>query len=371
MPSQKTYRRIKLLASLVIVITLTLFCSIYFTTLQPKALESVEVHCQPEAKPYPINKPLSVLSYNVQFFAGKDYVFYFDVKDNAGPDIAPSPKAIKTSLTGIAEMIKQQQPDILLLQEVHDGAKATGYQDQLAQLISLLPKDQFPCHASAFYWQADFVPHPKIMGSVGMKLSTLSRYKLNSAQRHQLALQPMDPVSQAFYLKRAILETQLVTDLGQPWHILNTHFDAFAKGSDTMQQQVSYSQRLLSQLDTDDKTWILGGDLNLLPPDQLATLASHQHYLYQEDTELKVLFDRWPSIPNLDQLTGADKASWYTHLANDPEVDKMDRSIDYIFHSKKLRSSNSSVLNQGRMLELSDHMPVVAQFHRIIDETSN
>jgi endonuclease/exonuclease/phosphatase family metal-dependent hydrolase len=365
MVSRKTTQRLILLTSLVIALPIVLFISIYSTTLQPKELEAVEVHCSAEAQAFDSNKPLSVLSYNVQFFAGKDYIFYFDVKDNLGPDLAPSPNAIQTSLEGIAQVIQEQQPDILLLQEVHDGAKATGYQDQLAQLISLLPQGTFPCHASAFYWQADFVPHPKIMGSVGMKLSTLSRYKLNSAQRHQLALQPMDPISQAFYLKRAILETELATEEGQPWHILNTHFDAFAKGSDTMQRQVGYSQHLLKELDRDDKPWILAGDLNLLAPGQLANLADHQHYLYQEDTELKQLFDRWPSIPSLEQLTGEDKANWYTHLANDPKVTQMDRSIDYIFHSKKLLSTHSSVLNQGKMLTLSDHMPVVARFQRL------
>jgi endonuclease/exonuclease/phosphatase family metal-dependent hydrolase len=225
-----------------------------------------------------------------------------------------------------------------------------------------MPNHPYACHASAFYWQADYVPHPKIMGSVGMKLSTLSRYKLNSAQRHQLALQPMDPISQQFYLKRAILEATLETSDNEPWHILNTHFDAFAKGSNTMEQQVNYSHALLSQLDTKDKKWIFAGDLNLLPPDQYIELANHQHYLYKEETELQHLFNNWPSIPNLDQLTGDEKSTWYTHLPNDPLVIQPDRSIDYIFHSEKLGVKSSSVMNTGKLLTLSDHMPIMVEF---------
>ena len=352
---------IKPLACLLILIT-SLTGVIYFTTYHPGPIEDQNISCRGGTPLYDERRPLKVMSYNVQFFAGKEFVFYFDLPYNQGPDTRPTPKAITNSMAEIAELIAREDPDILLLQEVHDGAKATDYEDQLERLQGILGEHAFPCHSSAFYWQADFVPHEKILGSVGMKLSTLSRYQLNQAWRHQLALQPMDIISQQFYLKRAILQVSMPSEQGRQWQLLNTHFDAFAQGSDTMQKQVAYSQQLLENIDRRQQPWVIGGDFNLLPPNQYASLAADQRYLYQANSELNSLFERWPSIPSVKQTQGADRAFWYTHLPNDPEASVPDRTIDYLFHSTRLTASKPKIINQGKALTLSDHFPVLGEF---------
>jgi len=131
--------------------------------------------------------------------AGKNYVFFYDLLDNSGPDGRPSPEDIAKTLKEVARIIQDENPDVILLQEVDDGAKRTDYEDQLASLLPLLPKE-YACYASAFYWKASFVPHPRIMGAAGMKLSTISKYKMTEAVRHQLALIPADPLTQQFNL---------------------------------------------------------------------------------------------------------------------------------------------------------------------------
>ena len=125
---------------------------------------------------------IKVLSWNIQFLAGnKNNHFFFDDGQDPWPSIATRQKTLKQ----IAEVIFTEQSDIVLLQEVDDGAQRTNHEDQLAELMALLPKE-YGNHASTFYRQAIFVPHPALMGSVGIKLSTLSKYRTTQATRYAL-----------------------------------------------------------------------------------------------------------------------------------------------------------------------------------------
>lgn len=339
----------------------TFLAWVYFSTYQPKEKQAAYLFCPKKTPLYNPENSLSVLSYNVQYFAGKSYVFYYDLANNKGKDIRPSRLEIDATLDGIAQLIVEQNADVVLLQEINDGASSTDKRDQLKELLSRLPKGLYPCYSEAFYWKADFIPHPNIMGSVGMKLVTLSKYKLQNAIRHQLPKPPKNWLYTQFSLKRAILETELAQPQGlSPIKILNTHFDAFAQGSNTMEQQVAMTKGLLEEFDNKSVPWILGGDLNLLLPNQFKQLQSSQRYLYKPETELTPLLS-WPHIPNL-KLLDSDAQNWFTHLPNDPDVKNPDRVIDYLLYSPMLALKDKAVLNQGKALKLSDHFPISAKF---------
>lgn len=351
------------------------FLLVYFTTLQPNAIQAAQLSCDDQAPLYAKDTALKILSYNVQFFAGTDYVFYFDLPDNQGPDVAPSAHSIKTTMHQLARLIAEQDADMVLLQEVHDGAKATDQQDQLAllleqiQLASDNQQNIYPCHASAFYWQAAFVPHAKIMGSVGLKLATLSRYKIENATRLQLPQVSRGWLVDQFHLKRAILSVELSSasndeEQNPHWKIMNTHFSAFSQGTDTMRQQVSYVSKLLRQYDAKQQPWILAGDFNLLPPNTLEQLDQSQHYLYQNDQSLMPLWQFSDSIPSLAATQSEQAHNWYTHLPNDSIITQPDRSIDYIFYSRLLSSQEAKIHNQAKFYPLSDHFALEARFQQ-------
>ena len=331
---------------------------VYSSTYQPQQIEPATFACSDEAKPLDAQKNLKVLSYNIQFLAGKGYVFYYDLPNNAGPHKRPTTQSIHSTLSGIVEIIKEQDPDVLLIQEFHDNAKATDYEDQLVKLQAALGVQKFPCTAEAFYWKADFVPHPDIMGSVGMKLGTLSRYEISGATRHQLALIPDDPISQQFNLKRAILETKLMTTT-RPVSVMNTHLDAFAQGSDTMREQVDYISALLAKLEQTNTAWILGGDFNLLVPGEYKNLPADQQYLYNPTSELGKIWGRFQSVPGAKDVSSHDKQKWFTHYPNDPGINGPDRTIDYLFLSDHWDIIEKQVI-QGHTEKLSDHLPVQA-----------
>ena len=301
-----------------------------------------------------------VLSWNVQYMAGKDYVFYYDVLDFNGPDERPSSDSIARTLKEVARVIMAESADFVLLQEVDDGASRTDKQDQAALLLKHL-EGQYPCHASAFYWKAGFVPHPRIMGSAGMKLTTLSKYKIVEAKRHQLPQMPDDIISRQFNLKRAILETRIQVEQNKSFALFNTHFDAFAQGTNTLQRQVAVTHRLFAETEKKGIPWVAGGDLNILPPGrhQLDSMPESYRGHYNDTSELEPIYRDFQVIQGIDESKNSE---WFTHFSNDPLFKGPDRTIDYLVFSHKLKAAEHRV-RRNDTLKISDHLPVISRFY--------
>lgn len=333
---------------------------VYALTWHPKPREAAALSCPADTPSLQAGQTLKVMTWNIQYLAGKGYVFWYDLLDESGPDERPSAEAIARTLDDVVSIIRDEKPDLVLLQEVHDGAKATGHQNQLELLQARLGQ-LYPCSSEAFYWKAAWVPHPRILGSVGMKLATLSRFQISSAERRQLPLIPTDPITQQFNLKRALLLTEMPVKGDKPLIAINTHLDAFAQGYDTMQKQVAMTRSLLDSLTENGQSWVIGGDFNLLPPGQYEQLPEAQRAYFQPHSELATLWNRYPMIPSIRDGRGAHRQQWYTHYPNDPAVSGPDRTLDYLFYSPRLYLQGAYV-RQHDTLNVSDHLPVLALF---------
>jgi endonuclease/exonuclease/phosphatase family metal-dependent hydrolase len=346
----------------IVVLVVILAAAVRFTTFHPAEVAAQEVSCPDDAPQLEPGQDVTVLSWNVQYMAGTDYVFWYDLLDESGPDERPSSEAISATFEEVARVIAEEDPDVIVLQEVDDGAARTDGEDQLARLLGMLD-ESYACHASAFYWKAAYVPHPRIMGSVGMKLSTVSRYAIDDATRYQLARMPNDLLTRQFDIRRATLGTRLPVAGGEGLVVLNTHLDAFAQGTDTMQQQVAETRALLDDPTETGTPWIIGGDFNLLPPGrQYDDLGPAQQAYYQPESELTVLTDAYDSVPSLEQANGDDREDWFTHAPNDPAVDGTDRTIDFLFHGPDLQLGDHHVRGDPETVPISDHLPVVATY---------
>ena len=345
----------------IVVLVVVLAAAVRLTTFHPPEEAAQEVSCPDDAPQLEPGQSVTVLNWNVQYMAGKDYVFWYDLFDESGPDERPSREAIARTLDEVVRVIADEDPDVILLQEVDDGAARTDGADQLALLFDRLDSS-YACHASAFYWKATFVPHPRIMGSVGMKLSTISRFRIDTATRYQLAQMPNDLLTRQFDIRRAILEARLPVAGADDFVVLNTHLDAFAQGSDTMQRQVAQSKELLDELTAAGEPWLFAGDLNLLPPGrQYEDLPEDQRIYYEPDSELAVLTDAYDSFPSLDEANGPERAAWFTHYPNDPAAGGPDRTIDFVFHAPNLSLGDHRVRSDDTR-EISDHFPLVATY---------
>ena len=358
-PGGRSVKWVRRILTGLLAVVVVLVAAVWLTTFHPRSVRAEAVTCPENAPSLQPGQSLEVMSWNVQYMAGKGYVFWYDLFDESGPDERPSPLAITATFEEVARVITEESPDVILLQEVDDGASRTDREDQLARLLGMLP-DDYACSASALYWKALFVPHPRIMGSAGMKLSTISRYRIDAATRHQLAIMPSDPLTRQFNFRRAILEVRIPVAGGAELVALNTHLDAFAQGTDTMQQQVALAKGLLDDLSRAGNPWVIGGDFNLLPPGpQYENLPPDQRVYYAANSELAVLTDAYPSVPSLEEANGTDAAAWSTHYPNDPAVAGPDRTIDFLFFSPVLELGDHFVRNADTQA-ISDHLPVVA-----------
>lgn len=334
--------------------------ALWATTYHPEAVQPERMVCAATASVLEPGQTVKVLSWNVQYMAGKQYVFFYDLFDGSGPDERPSPGEITKTFNEVARVIRSENPDIILIQEIDDGSKRTDYENQLARLLSLLPAE-YSCYSDSYYWKASFVPHPRIMGKVGMKLAVISKYKIGAATRYQLELIPADPVTKQLNFKRAVLEVRFPVQGAKDFVVMTTHLDAFAQGSNTMERQVAQVRSLLDGLSAAGNPWIIGGDFNLLPPGPSYTLLpSDQRVYFNETTELSLITDRYRSVPSLSEINGPARDAWFTHFPNDPAAKNPDRAIDYLFMSDTVKIGKHYI-RQKDARAISDHFPLVAE----------
>ncbi len=364
-------------AVMLAVLLTVLVAAMWLRAFKPDDTEAVAVHCEGDVSVHPGNRPLKVLSYNIQYMASKEYIFFYDIDQSnaervaavaqAGKTLADRPalRRIKWTIEEVAKIIEAEQPDVVLIQEINTGADSrTHYVDQVGALLDRLGRQTFPCYADTPYWQAEYILHPNIMGPVDMRLLTLSRHRIESATRHQLPRPEINPVERPFYFQRAILETRHARSDGSSIAMLNTHFEAWGAGTGVMQRQVAHTLQILESLDAGGVPWMLGGDLNLLPPDeqrQRTRIGLAQTGVYDEEPAIRPLYDNYGAIPSLENLLGENESAWFTHMPNDPTVSAPDRTIDYIFYSDQWRLDSAKVL-QGSSWKVSDHLPMVGSF---------
>ena len=331
---------------------------IYSLTWRPEARESLPVHCNAQAPTLVPGQALKVMTWNVQYLAGKRYVFWNDLA--AGKDEKPTTADMAFSLDEVARVIRDEQPDIVLLQELDEGAKASAYQNQF-KLLQERVADLYPCSAQAFDWKADFVPQSPIFGSVGRQLATLSRFRIDEAERLQLPVAPASFISRQFQPKNALLVTYLPFGNGARMAVLNTHLERATPPDDTLQTQIGAVARVLDRFESRGTPWLIGGDFNLLPLGQYRRLPDSQRTPYSADSPLHLLWDKYPMVPTNNEASGIDRARWLTHYPNDPGLNGPDRTVDYLFYSPRIKRVEATV-RQDDTLRISDHLPVIARF---------
>ena len=300
---------------------------------------------------------LKIMSWNVQFMAGKGRTFFFDLPGSKGPDERPTRAEIEHALPEVARVIREENPDVVMFQELDDGAARTDKDDQLARLLALLPKE-YSEQASTFYWKMSYVPHPKIHGAVGLKLGIISKYKIASAQRIALPQAQHPPIVDWFQFKRCLLETHFPIDSGGDLVIMNTHLEAMIQNSDLKHREVMLLDSLFAAKDSLHEPWIQGGDFNLLAPGMYAHTPKEEQVWFNPAYDLGPLYSKYLSLPTLGMLMGPDSLLARTHYPNRPDSKGLDKTIDYFFRAQSV-VLDTFFVRQFDTQKISDHAPIV------------
>jgi endonuclease/exonuclease/phosphatase family metal-dependent hydrolase len=327
-----------------------------FLNYHPRPVEPMRVRNFGGAPVLTPGQAIKVITYNAQFFAGTRYDFFYD----GGPDTLVDPEDVYSTINRFAKFVAEERPDFILLQEVDAGARRTAYLDEVTLLRDALPLD-LRNYVTADYWRSRFVPHPKIWGSAGTKLVIFSKYRLGTARRYRLPLRPGNPIANDFNLKRAILEVEVPRRDGGVLAMLNTHLDAFPNGTDVMDRQVDKLHRFLEHLDEQNRPWIIGGDFNLLPPGQRSRLPVESRGTYVEPSAITQIYRSYQGVPTVDDATAKAMDQFFTYTQRVESKRTPARTLDYLFTAPSVSVENYAVRQNG-MLELSDHLPVVAEF---------
>lgn len=191
---------------LLLIIALSLVGFLRFGNYHPEPVETAAVICPENTPVLKTGQNVKALTWNVQTMSSKNYVFWSDLPNGDGPDDKPSQEDITATFEETVRVIRAENPDILLIQEIADGEERTYSEDQMARLTKMLP--EYPCYTSVFDWKSVYVPHPRINGSVGWKVAILSKYKITDAERIQLSTASKSFVEDQFQIKPAILKAR-------------------------------------------------------------------------------------------------------------------------------------------------------------------
>jgi endonuclease/exonuclease/phosphatase family metal-dependent hydrolase len=348
------------LGVLILVVVLAAVGFLWFGNYHPAAVEKEALACPDSTPMLEPGQTLKVLTWNVQTMSGKNYVFWSDLPNNDGPDDKPSQEDITLTFEEVVRIIQTENPDIIMIQEIDDGAERTYYEDQMTRLAGMLP--EYPCVTSTFSWKSVFVPHPRIQGSVGWKDAILSKYKIAEAERIALSFAKSDLVTDQFKIKPALLKATMPVSDGSEFVALTVHLDLYVPGTNTKDVQLQEIDNVLVELNEAGIPWVLGGDFNLLPPDDAALtrlLPDHQKY-YNAQSEIKYMFDRYQAVPSFEDITGETFDLWLTRWPNDPAIKGPDRTLDYFFLPDSVTLGRNYVRMEDTM-RISDHLPVVME----------
>lgn len=327
-----------------------------YLNYHPRPIEGEEAVNLPAAPLLSSGQSIKVLTYNVQFFAGTSYNFFYD----GGPDTLVDPRDVEITIRDFAAFVAAENPDFILLQEVDRGARRTAYLNEVNLALTALPSE-LRNHVATYYWRSKFVPHPKIMGSAGTRLVIFSRYRLANARRYQLAQPPGNPIERDFNFKRAILEVEVALANGGTFVILNTHLEAFPKGSSVLERQIERVLGRLTSLEQLNRPWIIGGDFNLLPPGQWDRLSPAARGIHTDPSEISPVFQRYAGVPTVSDATGEKMRKYFTFTQRSGTDRIPVRTLDYLFAAPTVAIERYAVHQEG-MTKVSDHLPVVGEF---------
>ncbi len=291
---------------------------------------------------------IRVMTYNIGYGHGMG---------SDGSDYHPKTREeIEAAIRGIAELIRNDSIDVVLIQEIDFGSKRSGNFDQLAMLAELTGLSY---GAEAVGWDANYVPFPYWppryhFGRVLSGGAVLSRFPIVDNQV-MLLKKPDENAGyyNRFYLYRFHQAVGMVVN-GDTVYVVNNHLEAFRTAN-----RMEHAQSLVhwvEELSTSKNIIAVGGDMNAVPHNAIQFTdfndKSGDDYTGDRTMEIIGMMKGFRELTSHEEYA-ANRDIWHTFPADAPN-----RRLDYIFVNTRYSFSNGHI--SRKYGSLSDHLPVMA-----------
>ena len=318
------------------------------TEFSPAPTESVEVGRPGEGGAVPAGEVLTVLNWNVGYAGlGRNEDFFMDGGKRSKPG---EPDVVYAYLDGIMKTIREQAPDLVLLQEVDADSGRTYEIDERPYLETDMDNTAF-----AMNYSCPFVPVPwPPIGKVNSGLFTMTRdLKIESAERISLPCPFSWPLRIA-NLKRCLLVSYLpIEDSDKELVLVNLHLEAYDDGEGKIAQTNQLRDFITSEYEKGNYV-IAGGDFNQVFPGSLDVYPNtHPENWEPGVLDEKLLPEGWTLAYDLSTPT--------CRLLNQP-YDPADTEgtqyyvIDGLILSPNVKLGSAETVDAG--FENADHNPV-------------
>ena len=318
------------------------------TEFSPAPTESVEVGRPGEGVAVPAGEVLTVLNWNVGYAGlGRNEDFFMDGGKRSKPDKSD---VVYAYLDGIMKTIREQAPDLVLLQEVDADSGRTYEIDERPYLETDMDNTAF-----ALNYSCPFVPVPwPPIGKVNSGLFTMTRdLKIESAERISLPCPFSWPLRIA-NLKRCLLVSHLpVEGSDRELVLVNLHLEAYDDGEGKIAQTNQLRDFIEAEYAKGNYV-IAGGDFNQVFPGSIEVYPNtHPENWEPGVLDEKLLPEGWTLAYDLSAPT--------CRLLNQP-YDPADTEgtqyyvIDGLILSPNVKLGSAETVDAG--FENSDHNPV-------------
>ncbi len=329
---------------------------------------------------------LRVMAWNIKYGAAR-IPFWFDCW---GDRVRMDRDEVRTNLAALAALIREVDPDVLLLEEIEVNARRSAYVD----MVDVLLRETRLGYGAYFStWQSRYVPSEGL-GRIDLGNAILSKYPIVDARSiRQADRTDQDVVTAAFYIHRAIGRAELDLGLAGRAAVYVVHTEAYDVDG-TKQRQIDQIHRVVR-----DETlpFVVGGDFNELPPvaarregfpDERQTALCSEAFVqppYTPEVMRPFFEDFEPAIPLAAYgQTEDEQRRFFTHSVLGPdEVNEAgepgfwNRTLDYLFAGggTDFEPGSGDVLQirgqtvggvgpplEGDPLRASDHAPVFGRW---------
>lgn len=348
----------KLIKYIAIWIAVVFFCFALFvgylmiTDYHPQDLLSIETHNNPKNAVEKASD-INVMTWNIGY-AGLDQTqdFFMDGGKKSKPD---SIDRVKSNLEELTQLIKLQNADVLMLQEVDVNSARTYEVDELKYLTSHL--DTFG-NSFAYNYKVKYVPVPfPPLGKIEAGQVTLTAFESVESLRLALPGQYAWPKSLVMLDRCALVNYIKIKGSDEKLVIINVHLSAYDDGS-IREQQMAYVRAFIKAEYEKGNYVVLGGDFNQtfdFIPDSRFPLFQDGKFYKPYKIPKEWLLEGW------SWGVGTNAPTYRLLNAPYEEGQTQEGIIDGFLLSPNVELRKAFVLDEG--FKSSDHNPVRLIIH--------